>query len=111
MRSGDCEKEVGWAERPLSYCCFYCWEIRGPPPAPTSLFNTKRVAAEEQNREQGKTSAPSKHSRFTWFGLRAYVHGGKGGVYSLPVERDYMLQRYRHSFIAEESLIDSNSQT
>src|SRR3954462_1977002 len=62
-----------------------CWEIRGPPPAPTSLFNTKRVATEEQNREQGKTSAPSKHSRFTGFGLRAYVHGGKGGVYSLPV--------------------------
>src|SRR5438270_8125672 len=71
----------------------------------------KRVVAAEENKEQGKTSAPSKHSRFTWFGLQAYVHGGKGGVYSLPVRRDYMLQRYRHSFIAEESLIDSNSQT
>src|SRR5436189_1321791 len=86
---------------------------QGSTAAPTSLFNTSKSSGRKQRTGENKRTkySHSKHSRFMWFDLRAYIHGGKGGVYSLPVERDYILQRYRHSFIAEESMIDSNSQT
>ena len=62
---------------------------QGSTAAPTSLFNTS--SSSERKHRTGKNKRTklkrSKHSRFTWFGLRAYVHGGKEGVYSLSVER------------------------
>src|SRR5438270_9835334 len=64
----------------LFYEIAHCWEIRGPPPRRPPC--STRVVAAEENTEQGKNKRikleRSKHSRFTWFGLRAYVHGGKG---------------------------------
>src|SRR5436305_1464273 len=46
-----------------------------------SSGSTKNMAENE------RTKITSKHSRFTWFGIKAYVHGGKGDPIYYPTER------------------------
>src|SRR3954464_15597437 len=94
-------------ERPASAVC---WEIRGPPPRNPPI-KTSSSGRKHKTGENERTKNPQPNTqdlRGSTFEPTSTV--ARGSLFT-SCRKSYILQCYRHSFIAEESLIDSNSQT